>query len=62
MFWKRLAICTWERAHGRDGEAVEGLDGEMDFIYTRTSRMTEKEMQGLIEMLKGWMHTKGGPD
>ena len=61
IFWKRLIICSWERAHDREAMAVPALDGSgMDLIYTRTSKMATEEKAGLIEYAQNWMAVHGG--
>lgn len=47
--WKRLLIASWERAHERVAEIYPALDGHgFDVVYTRTSRMSRQEMEGVL--------------
>lgn len=53
--WKRLMVCAWERANGRQARMFPSLDGQgIDMVYSRTSRMSKQEMIELIEYATAW--------
>jgi len=58
--WKRLLVAAWERAHGRPAEFFPCIDGAgFDTVYRRTSRLSKKEMSGLLEFTNAWAAEHG---
>lgn len=48
--WKRLCTAAWLREIGESPEMIPALDNQgFDVIFERTSKMTVKQMTGLIE-------------
>lgn len=58
--WKRLLIAAWERTHGRPAEFFPSIDGVgFDCVYRRSSRLSKKEMSGLLEFSNAWAAEQG---
>lgn len=53
--WKRLLIAAWERSQERRAELYPSIDRDgLDVVYTRSSRMSKKEMSLLIDYARAW--------
>lgn len=53
--WKRLMVAAFERANKRPAKFFPALDGHgMDVVYSRTSRMSKRELSELLEFATAW--------
>ena len=60
LAFKRLLIAAWERAHERPAEIYPALDGHgFDVVYTRSSRMSRQEMEGVLHFGNAWAAEAG---
>ena len=60
LAFKRLLIAAWERAHERPAEIYPALDGHgFDVVYTRSSRMSRQEMEGVLHFGNAWAAENG---
>lgn len=60
LAYKRLLTAAWERAHERPAEIYPALDGHgFDAVYTRTSRMSRQEMEGMLHFGNAWAAEEG---
>jgi hypothetical protein len=57
--WKRLLTCAWMRATNRNVEMLPAVDGHgFDVLYRRTSTLSVREMNELIEYIQCWWAEK----
>ena len=53
--WKRLFVCAWARATGKNITFLPALDGAgVDVIPCRTSKLTVSECAELISFIQAW--------
>jgi uncharacterized protein (UPF0335 family) len=58
--WKRLLTAAYERTQGRAAEVYPALDGAgFDVVYSRTSRMSKKELSEFMEYVTAWAIDNG---
>lgn len=58
--WKRLLTAAWLRARGEAIEILPALDGHgVDIVFRRTSDLTIKETNELIEYIEAWSAENG---
>lgn len=56
VIWKRLMVAAWLRAEGESPDVLPSLDKKgIEVIYERTSEMSSKQLNSLIEYVHCWM-------
>lgn len=56
VIWKRLMVAAWLRAEGESPDVLPALDNKgIEVLYEKTSEMSSKQLNSLIEHVHCWM-------